>query len=142
METLRSRLDIELMNRKYISEIFKNWGIFPLHYIVFRCTVQRFEIFIDYASGFPGSSLGKESAFNAGDPDSTPGLGRSTGEVIGYPLQYSWPSPSGSAGKESASNAGDLGSIPGLGRSPGEGNVFWPGEFHRLYSAWGCRVIL
>ena len=34
-------------------------------------------------------SVGKESACNAGDPDSIPGLGRSTGEGIGYPLQYS-----------------------------------------------------
>ena len=38
---------------------------------------------------FPGSSVGKESACNAGDPGSIPGLGRSVGEGIGYPLQYS-----------------------------------------------------
>ena len=38
------------------------------------------------------SSVGKESACNAGDPGSIPGLGRSTGEGIGYPLQYSWAS--------------------------------------------------
>ena len=41
--------------------------------------------------------------------------------------------PCGSAGKESAYNEGNLGSIPGLGRSI---SVFWPGEFHRLYSPW------
>ena len=39
--------------------------------------------------GFSGSSVGKESACNAGDPSSIPGLGRSVGEGIGYPLQYS-----------------------------------------------------
>ena len=39
--------------------------------------------------GFPHSSVGKESACNAG---SVPGLGRSAGEGIGYPLQYSWAS--------------------------------------------------
>ena len=39
--------------------------------------------------GFPGSSAGKESACNAGDPGLIPGSGRS-GEGIGYPLQYSW----------------------------------------------------
>ena len=39
---------------------------------------------------FPDSSVGKESACNAGDPRSIPGSGRSTGEGIGYPLQYSW----------------------------------------------------
>ena len=48
--------------------------------------------------------------------------------------------PCGPAGKESAGIAGDLGSIPGLWRSPGKGKgyqppVFWPGEFHGLYSS-------
>ena len=42
--------------------------------------------------GFPGSSAGKESACEAGDPGSIPVSGRSTGEGIGYPLQYSWAS--------------------------------------------------
>ena len=42
--------------------------------------------------GFPHSSVGKESACNAGDAGSIPGLGRSTGEGIGYPLWYSWAS--------------------------------------------------
>ena len=40
--------------------------------------------------GFPGSSAGKESACNARDPGSIPGSGRSSGEGINYPLQYSW----------------------------------------------------
>ena len=39
--------------------------------------------------GFPDSSVGKESTFNAGGPGLIPGSGRSTGEKIGYPLQYS-----------------------------------------------------
>ena len=39
---------------------------------------------------FLGSSAGKEFTCNAGDPSSIPGLGRSAGEEIGYPLQYSW----------------------------------------------------
>ena len=38
--------------------------------------------------GFPGGSQGKESACNAGDPGLIPGLGKSSGEVNGYPLQY------------------------------------------------------
>ena len=42
--------------------------------------------------GFPGSSAGKESACNAGDPSSIPGLGSSPGERIGYSFQYSWAS--------------------------------------------------
>ena len=39
--------------------------------------------------GFPGGSAGKESACNAGDLGSVPGLGRSPGEGKGCPLQYS-----------------------------------------------------
>jgi len=39
--------------------------------------------------GFLGSSVGKESTCNAGDPSSIPGPERSTGEGKGYPLQYS-----------------------------------------------------
>ena len=42
--------------------------------------------------GFPHSSVGKESACNAADPDSIPGMGRSAGEGTGYPVQYSWAS--------------------------------------------------
>ena len=41
------------------------------------------------AQGSPGSSVGQESACNAGDLGSIPGLGRSPGEGKGYPLQYS-----------------------------------------------------
>ena len=43
--------------------------------------------------GYAGSLAHKESACNTGDPGSIPGLGRSPGEGIGYPLQYSWASP-------------------------------------------------
>ena len=39
--------------------------------------------------GFPGSSVLKNPLANVGDPDLTPGLGRSPGEGIGNPLQYS-----------------------------------------------------
>ena len=38
---------------------------------------------------FLGGSDGKESVYNAGDPVSNPGSGRSPGERNGYPLQYS-----------------------------------------------------
>ena len=50
------------------------------------CGCQRLE------AGFPDSSVGKESACDAGDPSLIPGLGRSAGEGIDYPLQYSWAS--------------------------------------------------
>ena len=45
-----------------------------------------------FNSWFIDSSVGKESACNAGDPSSISGSGRSPGEGIGYPLQYSWAS--------------------------------------------------
>ena len=40
-------------------------------------------------SGFPDSSVGNESSCKAGDPNWIPGLGRSAGKGIGYPLLYS-----------------------------------------------------
>ena len=40
--------------------------------------------------GFPDSSVGKESACNAGDPGLLPGLRRTAGEGTGNPPQYSW----------------------------------------------------
>ena len=42
--------------------------------------------------GLACGSAGKESACNAGDPSLIPKLGRSAGEGVGYPLQYSWAS--------------------------------------------------
>ena len=49
----------------------------------------RTEINIVTEKGFPGGSDDKETVCNAGDPGSTPRLGRSSGEGNGYPLQYS-----------------------------------------------------
>ena len=65
-----------------------------------------------------------------------PGSGSSTGEGIGYPLQYSRPSL---VAEESACNVGDLGSIPGLGRSPGEGKGY-PLQYSGLENSMACRV--
>ena len=45
-----------------------------------------------FSMGFSDGSVGKESPCNAGDPSSIPGSGRSGGEGIGHPLQYSWSS--------------------------------------------------
>ena len=74
-------------------------------------------------SGFPDSSVSKESICNAGDPGSIPGSGRSAGEER-LPTPVFLDFPCGSAGKESTCNAGDLGLIPGLGRSPREGKGY------------------
>ena len=53
------------------------------YFVLFNCGKIKHE-------DFPGSSTGKESACNTGDPGSTRGLGWSPGEGIGYPLQCSW----------------------------------------------------
>ena len=52
-------------------------------------THSDYFMFTIYYNGFPGGSDSKESACNAGDPGSIPGLGRSPGEGTGNPLQYS-----------------------------------------------------
>ena len=90
--------------------------------------------------GFPGSSVGEQSACNAGDSGSIPGSGRSTAEGIDhYPTPVFLGFPCGSAGKESSCNAGDLGSIPGLGRSPGEGKGY-PLQYSGLENSTDCIV--
>ena len=71
-----------------------------------------------------GSSAVKESTCNAGDPGLILGSERSTGEGIGYPLQYSWAFLVAQLVKKSTCNVGNLASIPGLGRSPGEVNGY------------------
>ena len=67
-----------------------------------------------------------------------------TGDRLPTPVFLGF--PCGSVGKESTLHAGDLGSFTGLGRSPGEGErlptpVFWPREFHGMYSPWGCKEL-
>ena len=73
--------------------------------------------------GFPGSPVGKESSCNVEDPGWIPGLGRSRGEGIRYPLQYSWTSP---VAQVVMNLPGDLAWIPGLGISSrgGHDNYF------------------
>ena len=51
-----------------------------------------------------------------------PGSGRSSGEGIGYPLQYSWASLVAQLVKNLPTKAGDAGLIPGLEEIPWEGN--------------------
>ena len=87
--------------------------------------------------GFPDSSVGKESACNAGDPSSIPGLGRSAREGIDIPSSILG-LPLCSAGKESTCNVGDLGSIPGSGRSLGVGKGY-PLQYPGLETSMDCR---
>ena len=50
------------------------------------------QLYVYLYTDFPDSSVGKESACNVGDLGSIPGLGRSPGEGVGYPLLCSWAS--------------------------------------------------
>ena len=79
--------------------------------------LKRFllRISICIMDSFPHSLVGKESACNVGGLGSIPGLRRASGEGKGYPFQY-------------------------LQHSRIPTPVFWPREFHGLYSPWGCRV--
>ena len=88
--------------------------------------------------GFPGSSAGKEYTYSAGDPGLIPGLGRSPGEGIGYPLQYSWASLVAQLVR-SCLQCRRPGFDPCIWKMPWRRErlptpVFWPGEFHGLYS--------
>ena len=89
-----------------------------------------------YFTGFPDSSVGKESTCNAGDAASF--LDRedllekgNNSSVCGLPC--------GSAGKEFPCNVGDLGLIPGLGRSQGEGKGY-PLQYCDQENSLDCLV--
>ena len=96
---------------------------------------SRISSYIKMLRGFLGSSVGKQSACNAGDPSLIPGAGRSTGEGIGYPLQYSWASLVAQLVKNLPAMRETW--VQSLGwEDPLEKgkslptSIFWPGEFH------------
>ena len=90
---------------------------------------------------FTTSSAGKESACNAGDLSSIPGSGRSAGEGIGYPLQYSWASLVAQLVKNLPAMWETWVEKIHWGKDWLSTPVFWPGEFHGLYSPWGCKEL-
>ena len=95
--------------------------------------------------GFADSSVGKESTCNAGDPSLIPGLGRSAGEgigthssILGLPLWLSWLRICLQCGRPEFN--------PWVGKIPWRRQrlptpVFWPREFHGLYSPWGRKEL-
>ena len=92
-----------------VHGVAKSWtrlSDFAIHYVLRR--------------GFSDSSVGKESACNTGNPGSIPGLGRSAGEGIGYPLQYSWASLVAHLVKNLPAK-NQLALLPGLGTGEGNG---------------------
>ena len=94
-----------------------------------------------WSLGFPDSSVGKESACNAGDLGSIPGLEIFPGEGIGYPLQYSWASLVTQLVKNPLAMWD-----PWVGKIPWRRErlptpVFWLREFHGVYSPWGHKEL-
>ena len=93
--------------------------------------------------GFSESSVDKESACNVGNPGSIPGSGRPAGEGIGYPLQDSWASLMAQLVKNLPAKqetwVWSLGWEDPLEKERLRIPVFWPGEFHGLYSLWGHK---
>ena len=89
--------------------------------------------------GFPHSSVGKEFTCNSGDPGSIPGSGRSTGEGIGYPLQYTWASLAAQLVKNLLAMWETW--VPSLGwEDPLEkGKATNSSILAWRYSAWGCK---
>ena len=91
----------------------------------------------------PDTSVGKESSCNAGDTSSIPASGRFAGEGIGYPLQDSL----GSLVVQLVKNlpamwetqVQSLGWEDPLEKGKSTTPVFWPREFHGLYSPWGHK---
>ena len=78
--------------------------------------------------GFSESSVGKESACNAGDSGLILRLGRSAGEGIGYPPQYSWASLVAQLVKN----------LPAQCRRPGVPSLSW--EDHPTIPGWEDRL--
>ena len=91
---------------------------FPSHCRVLNGTEGGYEV-----AYILDGSVNKGSTCNAGDPSSIPGSGRSPGEGIGCPLQYSWASLVAQMIKNLPS-VQDWGLIPALERSLGEGNGY------------------
>ena len=79
-------ISLSLLQQIFLTQE-SNWSILHCRWILYQLNYQG-----QKASGFPSSSVGKESAFNAldgGDAGLIPGSGKSSGEGNGNPLQFS-----------------------------------------------------
>ena len=108
---------------------------------ILESMVRNFKKGFFWGSGFPHSSVGKKSACNAGDPSSLPGWGRSAGEGIGYPLQYSWASLVAQLVKNlpavRETRVQSLGWEDPLEKE--KAILAWRIPWTVLYSPWGCK---
>ena len=130
-------MGLQRVRHDWVTEL--NWTDLPYNLqnppgiVFFFCDIM----------GFPDISVGKESTCNVGDPGSIPASGRSPGEGIGYPLQYSWASLVAQLVKN-LPQWKRPGFDPWVGKIPWRKerlpiSAFWPGEFHGLYSPWGRK---
>ena len=120
--------------RPSFHECFHSFGLLLRLPPMFICIHQFFRTF-SVLSWFslPTFSVGKETACNGGDPGLIPGWGRSAGEGIGYPLQYSWASLAAQLVKNPPEVwktwVWSLGWEDPLAKGKAT-HSFWPGEFH------------
>ena len=112
-----------------------------------RCLKPEVLVFTLYIHvGFLNSSVGKESACNAGDPGSIPGSGRS-GEGIGYPLHYSWASLVAQliknlpAMRETWVQSLQWEDPLEKGKAIHSNILAWRIPWTMLYSSWGCKEL-
>ena len=127
------------LQSKELSRVFSN------------TTVQKHQFFRTQPPLWSNSdsSVDKESACNAGAPGLIPGSGRSAGEGIAYPLKvaqaYSWASLVAQLVKNLPAIWETCGQSLGwedlLEKEKIPSPLFWPGEFHGLYSVWGCKEL-
>ena len=92
--SLSTSFHLQLSTRLHpiIISYLIDWNTFVVDLASNLASLQSFYYFCcsTMKMDFPDSSVSKESACNAGDLGSIPESGRSAGERIGYPLQYSW----------------------------------------------------
>ena len=128
-----------MISSRFIYLIRTDSNVFPFMaediYIIHHVYVPQ----LLYPWGFPDSSVGKESACNAGDSGSIPESGRSPGGGIGYSLQYSRASLVTQLIKNPCA-MWKPGFDPWVGKSPWRRDrlptpVFWPREFHGLWNS-------
>ena len=110
----------------------------------FLWNIVLYSIGLNFHWDFHDSSVGKESACNAGVPGSIPGL-RSAGDGIGYQLQYSWASLVAPLVKNlpemQETWVRSLGWEDPLEKGKAIHSSIWPREFHGLYSPWGHKEL-
>ena len=107
------------------------------------CLPRKYLLVPCYYLGFLIAQLIKNLPARHSFPSLIPGLGRSPGEGRGYALQYSWASLMAQLVKNPPAMwetwVWPLGWEDPLEKGKATTPVFWPGEFHGLYSPWGLK---